>query len=224
MMTVSDDVSAVEIDLTEGGLACPGCGGRLRRWGWARPRRVRHGTGWQLVWRCHRPRRARCGSCGATHVLLAVSLAARRADAAAVIAAAVEARVARGQGHRRIAASLARPPSTVRGWLRAFTSSAERIGQVFAALVVRDGPDAAAVWPALGQHGPGRALGLLAAYAKVLEQRLGVGNLTWARAGIGVSGGWLFSGSWWARAGQHQLALTSARGQGPGWAVSPAEV
>lgn len=222
MMTVSDDVSAVEIDLTEGGLACPGCGGVLAPWGWARSRRVRHGTGRELVWRRHRPRRARCSACGATHVLLAVSLAARRADAAAVIAAAVEAKVARGQGHRRIAASLGRPPSTVRGWLRAFTSSAVRIGEVFAALIVRDGPDAATVWPSPGRPGPVTALGLLAAYAEGVGQRLGVGGLTWVRAGIGTTGGWLFSGPWWARQGQHQLALTPARGQGTGWAVSPA--
>ncbi len=39
MFTVSDVVSVVESDLISGALACPTCAGRLRPWGWARPRR-----------------------------------------------------------------------------------------------------------------------------------------------------------------------------------------
>jgi hypothetical protein len=44
MVTVGDDVSAVEFDLTQGRLGCPGCGERLRPWGWARVRVIREGS------------------------------------------------------------------------------------------------------------------------------------------------------------------------------------
>lgn len=211
MVTVSDDVSAVEADLVEGRIRCPRCGGRLRPWGSARPRRVRSESG-EDGSRAdeQRPRRGRCQGCLVTHVLLAVSMAARRADAAVVIASAVEAKVVRGWGHRRIAATLGRPPTTVRGWLRSFTASAEAIVAGFAASVLRDAPDAAAVWPA-PNRGPGaRALAVLAAYATAVARRFGLGTLAWVRAGIAATNGWLFTSAWWASRGQHQPALTPA--------------
>jgi hypothetical protein len=64
-------------------------------------------------------------------VLLPVTCLARRADEAAVIGAALEAKAA-GAGHRAIAGQLGRPASTVRGWLRAFTAWAELVRQAFA--------------------------------------------------------------------------------------------
>lgn len=115
MLTVSDLAHAVESDLAAGRLACPGCRGVLRPWGWPRQRRIRHGSGPSRQVQAHRPRRARCIECSGTHVLLGMELASRRADAAAVIASAVEAKTATGAGHRRIAARLGRPVSTVRG-------------------------------------------------------------------------------------------------------------
>lgn len=148
-------------------------------------------------------------------MLLAVSLAVRRADSAAVIASAVEAKVLKGLGHRRVAAALGRPASTVRGWLRSFTVSATAISEAFMSLVVRDAADAAGLWPA-PQRDPGaRALTVLAAYAAALADRFGVGRLAWVRAGIVATNGWLFSGSWWSRAGQHELALTPAMAAAP---------
>ncbi|KRE52949.1 hypothetical protein ASG92_25100 [Arthrobacter sp. Soil736] len=90
-------------------------------------------------------------------MLLEAGLAARRADAAAVIAAAVEAKTAAAQGHRRIAARLGRPASTVRGWLRAFAASAGAIAEEFTALAHRDGADAAGLWPAAAPTPAGRA-------------------------------------------------------------------
>ena len=129
----------------------------LRPWGWARERLIRHGTGARRSLVRHRPRRGRCGGCAATHVLLEVGLAARRADTAAVIAAAVEAKTAMGHGHRVIAARLGRPASTVRGWLRAFAASAGPIAEVFTALSHRDGADAAGLWPAPAPAPAGRA-------------------------------------------------------------------
>lgn len=208
MVTVSEDASAVEIDLRAGRLACGGCGEELRPWGWARWRAVREGWGRQFVVRRHRPRRARCAGCGSTHVLLAASLAARRADASEVIAAAVEAKVAGGLGHRRVAVRLGRAATTVRGWLRAFAWSAEAVVEAFMSWTVRAAPDAAALWPAAVQEAGARALGVLGAYARAVGQRFGVGGLTWARVGITATGGWLFSAPWWARGGQHELALT----------------
>lgn len=121
MVTVEVDAGGVERRLGEGLLACPGCGGRLSRWGHAPARSVR-GLGVVMLW--VRPRRARCSGCGVTHVLLPVSCLLRRADTVDVIGAALAAR-AGGAGHRSIAAQLGRSPQTVRGWLRRFACRLE---------------------------------------------------------------------------------------------------
>ncbi|KRE59994.1 hypothetical protein ASG92_22175 [Arthrobacter sp. Soil736] len=117
-------------------------------------------------------------------MLLEAALAARRADAAAVIAAAVEAKTAAAYGHRRIAARLGRPASTVRGWLRAFAASAGPIAEEFTALAHRDGADAAGLWPAAAPTPAGRALAAVAAYAGVLAARFGIATLAWQSAGL----------------------------------------
>lgn len=203
MFTVNDVVSAVESDLSSGALVCPGCAGRLRPWGWARPRTIRsHGVGEEEDLVQHHPRRARCVGCLATHVLLPVTLAARRADSAAVIAAAIEAKAIEGAGHRVIAARLGRPASTVRGWLRAFAACAGQITEALASLTLRDAPDAARVWPAPWSgpaSGPAGALSTLMAYAHGLGDRFGaVVTVAWVQAGIAACNGWLFCRSWWA--------------------------
>lgn len=131
VVIVGTDVGEVERRLRAGELACP-CGGRLAAWGHGRERRVR-GVG-EL-----RPRRARCGRCLVTHVLLTVSCLLRRADAVEVIGAALRMK-ATGAGHRPIATRLARPASTVRGWLRAFMCNAEMVRSVFTALLVQLDP------------------------------------------------------------------------------------
>jgi hypothetical protein len=117
-ITVNPDV--VEADLAAGRLCCPGCERPLSRWGFAREREVRMLDGVRVL----RPRRARCGSCETTHVLLDACSVPRRRDGAEVIGEALLAK-AGGEGHRRIAARLGRSPSTVRGWLRAATRRAE---------------------------------------------------------------------------------------------------
>lgn len=203
MFTVSDVVSAVESDLISGLLSCPRCAGQLRPWGWARPRSIRsHGVGQEQVLVRHRPRRARCGRCSITHVLLPVVLAARRADSAAVIAAAIESKTIEGVGHRVIAIRLGRPASTVRGWLRSFASCAGQITVAFASLTLRDAPDAARIWPAPSSgpvSGPAQALSQLMAYAQGLGDRFGaVVTVAWVQAGIAACNGWLFCRSWWA--------------------------
>jgi hypothetical protein len=129
MVTVDGDAGVVERRLAAGRLRCPGCAGRLAGWGHARPRVIRgeNGIGWPL-----RPRRSRCSGCGRTHVLLPVGCLLRRADAVAVIWAALAGK-AGGLGHRPVARLLGRPESTVRDWLARFTSRAELIRGVFTA-------------------------------------------------------------------------------------------
>src|SRR5690242_21833224 len=109
MLTVETDPAAVEERLRSGRLVCPGCAAVLAGWGRARARTVRDRDGGVRVV----PWRSRCTGCQATHVLLPVLLLVRRADAASVIGAAVEAKAA-GDGHRPIAQRLGRPPATVR--------------------------------------------------------------------------------------------------------------
>lgn len=160
---VGTDRGEVERRLRAGQLDCP-CGGPLAPWGHARRRAVR-GAG------VLRPRRARCGACQVTHVLLSVACLARRADAADVIGAALLAK-ARGQGHRPIAERLGRPASTVRGWLRAFTGNAETV-RIVATGVLAELDPLACPPPA---HGSGfaDAVEALGAVAAAARRRLGV--------------------------------------------------
>lgn len=137
MLTVEGDVGAVERRLAAGGVSCPGCGGRLAPWGWARPRVLR-GSGVTTV--RVRPRRVCCRRCGVTHVLLPVVALVRRADLVEVIGAALAARAA-GAGCRTIAAGLGRPVETVRGWLRRFAARAAAVRVAFTVLLVDTGPD-----------------------------------------------------------------------------------
>lgn len=136
VVTVEDSVVGVEAALAAGRIACPDCGARLARWGWARVRVVRSvGSVLRL-----RPRRARCVSCGASHVLLPVSVLVRRADAVEVVGAGLVLK-ASGFGWRRVAARLGRPGATVRGWLRRFSSRAEAVRGLFTTLLVTVAPD-----------------------------------------------------------------------------------
>lgn len=136
MLTVGANPVEVETGLVSGDLVCPGCGGSLSPWGWARVRSLRGAAGPVVM----RPRRARCSSCRVSHVLLPVFALLRRADLAEVIGAALVAKAA-GSGARRIAASLGRPVETVRGWLRRFAGRAEALRAWFTVLLVDTGID-----------------------------------------------------------------------------------
>ncbi len=122
MLIVGNDPAVVEADLTGGRMACPRCGGVLRRWGHARKRILHRLETKEWL----RPRRGVCAGCGATHVLLPEDTLARRRDAVEVIGAALTAKAA-GSGHRSVAAELGREPSKVRRWFRRFASMAEEI-------------------------------------------------------------------------------------------------
>jgi len=128
LVTVEADQVRVESRLLGRQLGCPDCPGVLAPWGFARSRGVR-GIG------SLRPRRARCGGCLVTHVLLPVTVLLRRADATRVIWAGLLARAA-GRGHRRIGLLLGVPESTVRGWLRRLASRLESV-RVHFTLVAR---------------------------------------------------------------------------------------
>ena len=97
MLTVGKDAAGVERLLVIRAAGVPGVWRAAGGWGHARPRVIRGegGERWRL-----RPRRARCSGCRRTHVLLPVSVLARRADAATVIGAAL-AGAAAGLGHRQ---------------------------------------------------------------------------------------------------------------------------
>ena len=161
MLMVGTDPLEVDRLLTGGELRCPGCAGELRPWGHARSRGVRDEVGVVTL----RPRRSLCLVCRRTHVLLASSTLVRRPDVVVVIGAALSAKAA-GVGHRRIAAGLGRPESTVRGWLRRFGARAERVRVLFTGLLHVLDPAAAAVTPTGSVFGDALdVLGLAAAAA-----------------------------------------------------------
>ena len=130
MLTVGNSAAVVEELLGNGLLSCPGCGGRLGGWGHAVRRRV-FTAGRVAV--SVRPRRARCVSCGATHVLLPAWLLLRRCDGVSVIGDML-ARAARGEGFRSVAAASGVPADTVRDRLRRFRSLAGRVREFFTRL------------------------------------------------------------------------------------------
>lgn len=188
MLTVSVDGDDVERRLSAGELACPPCGGVLAGWGRARERRIRGRDQEARV--C--PRRARCRGCGRTHVLLPVTCLARRADDATVIGTALEAKAA-GLGHRTIAGMLGRPPSTVRGWLRAFAARAERVRSVFTALaagLVTDPP-----LPAPAGSVEGDAVAAVAAAAAAVLVA-GMGAVARWQLAAAVTSGMLLAPAW----------------------------
>ena len=191
MLTVNGDRDVVERQLAGGELACPSCGGVLGGWGNARLRPVRVRRGRTRSW-CRAGRGA--GGAGATHVLLPAWCLLRRADAAAVIGAALEAAAA-GDGHRKIAGLLGRAASTVRGWLRRFAGRAEEVRVFFTVLLARTGPDP--VMPA-GAAGPVAAAvsAIAGAAAAVAARWPQLGEVpVWAAASA-ASGGLLLAPGW----------------------------
>jgi hypothetical protein len=182
---VEADAASVESRLVAGEIACPGCGGELRPWGYARRRTLRdHG---RLVW--VRPRRSRCRRCFVTHVLLPVLALLRRLDLAAVIVEALAARHVEGRTRAELTRSMGAPWDTVRGWLRRFERKAGEIQAEFAALAHRWDADLGPIEPrATTALDALEAMGLAAAAA---VRRFGPTPL-WALV-AGASGGQLLA-------------------------------
>jgi hypothetical protein len=191
VLTVNGDAGVVERQLAGGELGCSSCGGVLGGWGYGRQRRVRvlEGPDVLLV-----PRRSRCRGCGATHVLLPAWCLSRRADAGAVIGAALEAATA-GRGHRSVARLVGRAESTVRGWLRRFGERAEAVRVFFTVLLAGTSPDP--VMPAGTAGGAAAAVAAVAGAAVAVAQRWPlVGQVpVWAAASA-ATGGLLLAPGW----------------------------
>jgi len=191
VLTVNGDRDEVERQLAGGELACPSCGGVLGGWGNGRLRPVRTAErpDTEVV-----PRRSRCRQCKRTHVLLPAWCLLRRADAAAVIGAALES-AASGDAHRKIAGQLGRAASTVRGWLRRFAGRAEEVRVFFTVLLTRTGPD-----PVM----PAGAAGLAAAAVSAIAGAAAAVAARWPRIGevpvwaaaSAASGGLLLAPGW----------------------------
>jgi hypothetical protein len=201
VVTVEADLDGVERRLAAGELSCPSCGAVLAGWGRARPRQLRGPDGPVLLW----PRRSRCTGCGVTHVLLPVSAFLRRADSAAVIVSALAVKAQRGLGFRRIAAELARPVETVRGWLRRFAERAEAVRSVFTIWLAALDPDPVMPGPAGGPFAD--AMTVLAAVAVAVRARFGLFRVSLAETAVAVSGGRLLAPGWPSGAVQHEPTL-----------------
>lgn len=201
MVTVEADVDVVERRLTAGELSCPACGGVLAGWGRARPRRLRGPDGPMRL--C--PRRSRCTGCRMTHVLLPVSALLRRADAAGVIVSALAAKASRRVGFRRIAAELARPAETVRGWLRRFAGRAEVVRSVFTVWLAAVDPDPVMPQPAGGPIAD--AVTAIAAVAAAVTHRFVLLTVPLAVAAVAISGGRLLAPGWPQARVQHESTL-----------------
>ena len=192
MVTVEVDPVRVESRLAAGELSCPSCpDGVLARWGFARSRRV---VG---VVDPVRPRRSRCRGCSVTHVLLPVSLLLRRAYAAGVIWAVLEARAA-GVGYRRIAVAAGIPACSVRRWLRVIDRRVEAVRGWFITVAVAAGVDVSI--PAAAGTGVGDVLAAVGAARAAIVARFGSaavgGAVTVVGVAVAFSGGRLLSPGW----------------------------
>lgn len=124
-------------------LGCPSCGHqRVLFDGWY-PRQTRWGRVSIRRVLCADERCAR-----RSHSLLPDVLVSGRVDLASVIGWALEAKAA-GVGHRRIAADLGVPASTVRGWLRRAQCNGGRIATRLLGVMAQAAPAARAP-PAVG--------------------------------------------------------------------------
>jgi len=203
---VAVDGARVEAGLSARVWLCPvvGCGGRLGPWGWARARRVfldleeRGGGTWV------RPRRARCGSCGVSQVLLDRRMLSRRKDGLAVIQAGLEL-AAGGMGVGRVAWEVGRPFSTVRGWLRSAGDCAGGVEGFLAGL----GQVVGGALPA-----PVGVLGVARLVSACVRYAAGTGwpVSDWLVAGASGCRCRLLQRSWWV---QHETAVA-----GLGWPLA----
>ena len=163
---------------------CPHCQAALRPFGHGRPRIVRGPGSSRLK---VTPRRARCGGCRRTQILLPTALTVRRADSTEVIGNALIAKV-RGAGVRTIAAALGRPESTVRRWLHGvdephaqwlYRQGVDRAVTIDRELLVNPAPQASTL---------GHALNVLGGAAHRYRERLGLTVPEWSLVGIFAQG------------------------------------
>ncbi len=215
MVTVRGSSESVEARLRSGFLAC-WCGGTLRPWGHARPRRVVTFTGLAEV----RPRRGICRDCGRSHVLLPAWLLSRRRYAAPVIFAALALRAA-GLKVTGVAARMrlpvpARPgqcwsvpASTAGSWLSRFAGRAGQLRQGLLGLLPLADPHARPV--AAAGSPSGDALAALDAVTAGLRSRFaGLDTVTAHEVAAHLTGGMLLAPALPPLAGNTTLAGLAA--------------
>ncbi|MGP4059046.1 DUF6431 domain-containing protein [Mycobacterium sp. 4D054] len=171
--------------LAAGELRCPRCrDGQLTSWGYGRRRSVRDHDGTTIT---VRPRRTRCRSCSSTHIVMPAALQPRHADTTAVIGTALLHK-ANGLGHRRIAATMGRPVSTVRRWLRRLPPEhLDRLARDGTEQLLALDPD---TFTALRYRGNmlHHALSLLSAAAYWDRRRYALGEPPWTLIGMYTRG------------------------------------
>jgi hypothetical protein len=126
-------------------------------------------------------------------VLLPVSVLVRRADAVAVIGAALVS-AAQGWGHRRIAERVGRPAATVRGWLRRFRARAGPVRDAFVALLCALDADPRLPEPA-GSDVADAVAAIAAAVGAVARRWAVLAVSPWHVAAAVTSGGLLAAGA-----------------------------
>jgi hypothetical protein len=215
-MTVRGSGESVEARLRSGLLVC-WCGGTLRPWGRARPRRVATFAGLVLVV----PRRGICrGGCGRSHVLLPAWLLSRRKYAAVVIFAALALGAA---GLLKVSAVAGRlrlpvpgragwwsvPVSTASSWLSRFAGRAGWLRQALMGLLPLADPQARPVTAAGSPAGD--ALAALEAVTAGLRRRFGgLDTVAAHEVAAHLTGGLLLAPSLPALAGNTTLIAMAA--------------
>ena len=127
-------------------------------------------------------------------MLLPVFVLVRRVDLADVIGAALVWK-ASGAGARSIAARLARPVDTVRGWLRRFERRAEHVRVYFTVLLVDTGVDP--IPPALASTPFAQAVSaVIGAWRAAVSRWPDIGKVSPWQAASAASGGRLLSPVW----------------------------
>lgn len=120
--------------------------------------------------------------------MLPVRMLLRRRDAVEVIGAALAAKAA-GAGHRRIAAGLGVPATTVRGWLRRFAARAGFLRAQFMAVAHVLDRDLGRVEPRGSPEAD--VLDAIGVAASAAARRFGPGPVWWFASG--ASGGTLLA-------------------------------
>lgn len=212
MVTVRGSSESVEARLRSGLLSC-WCGGTLRPWGHARPRRVVTFGGLVVVV----PRRGICRACGRTHVLFPAWLLSRRRYSALVIFAALALRAA-GLKVASVAARLRLPSpdggwwsvpvSTAGSWLSRFAGRAGQLRQMFLAVLPLAEPQGRPV--AAAGSPSGDALAVLDAVTAGLRRRFGLDKLAAHEVAGHLTGGMLLSPALRGLAGNTTLAAVAA--------------
>jgi hypothetical protein len=215
-MTVRGSEESVEARLRSGLVAC-WCGGVLRPWGRARPRRVATFAGLAEV----APRRGICrDGCGRSHVLLPAWLLSRRKYAAAVIFTALALRAA-GLKVSAVAGRLRLPvpgragqwwgvpASTASSWLSRFAARARWLRAGLLGLLPLADPQARPV--AAAGSAAGDALAALEAVTAGLRARFGgLDKLAAHEVAAHLTGGMLLAPPLPALAGNTTLIAMAA--------------